>query len=171
MAASMGLIYGLCICGLSWSAVGANDRGEKPCIAGRCQNGWHDLDQRTWDCVNDNITTDVKFQSALSHVCDGIDLDVKYQTCTEPCCAFGARIGQRSSTCGVGVALPASYVKGTGVVGLKAKEDWLCGTGVWGTCVRPRWDALRDSAFTQCTSAADQAKLAEVFGLYRDRRS
>jgi len=30
---------------------------------------------------------------------------------------------------------------------------------------------MRDSALTQCTSAADKAKLIEVFGLYRDRRS
>lgn len=161
----------LCILGLSCSAVGANDRGEKPCIAGRCQNGWHDLDQSTWDCVNHNITTDVKFQSALSHVCDGADLDVKYQTCSEPCCscwsAYWPALLDLWGRCGA----PASYVKGNGVTGLKAKQDWLCGTGVWGTCVGPKWDAMRHSAFTECTSAADETKMAEVFGIYRDRRS
>lgn len=171
MAASKALIHVLCLWGSSCSAVGANDLGEQPCISGRCQNGWHDLDQSTWDCVNNNITTDVKFQSALSHVCAGTDLDVKYQTCTEPCCAcwsaYWPALLDLWGRCGA----PASYVEGNGVTGLKAKEDWLCGTGVWGTSVRPKWDALRESAFTQCTSAADEAKLAEVFGLYRDRRS
>jgi len=163
-------LSGLVILGHFSSAVGGKDRGEKPCVGGRCQNGWHDLDQSTWDCVNNNITTDVKFQSKISHACAGNDLDVKYQTCTPPCCAcwsaYWPALLDLWGRCGA----PASYVHGNGVTGLKAKEDWLCGNGVWGS-VGAKWDALRDSALTRCTSSADKGKLAEVFGLYRDRRS
>jgi len=144
------------------------DVDSKPCVAGRCQNGWHDLSKPVWDCVNKTAQTDSLFQSAIRSACSGNDLDVHYQTCTAPCCecwkAYWRAYIDLWERCG---ASP-SYVNGEAHNGLKAKEDWLCGTGRWGTCVAPKWDTY---SFTNCTSKPDRKKLKEVFGLFRDRRS
>jgi len=143
------------------------DVGQKPCVANRCQNGWHDLNNHTWDCVNATLPTDEKFQAAIRNACSNNDLDVFYQTCTAPCCgcwsAYWPALLDLWGRCGA----PESYVKGEGIVGLKAKEDWLCGNGQWG-CVGSKWDAYD---FTQCTSGPDKQKVKEVFGLFRDRTS
>jgi hypothetical protein len=57
--------------------------------------------------------------------------------------------------CGV----PTCTFKGEGTVGsYKAKVDWYCGNGVWGTCVVPKWDAAQ-AQLTECTSGPDQSKL------------
>lgn len=142
-----------------------------PCVADRCQNGWHDLNKDTWTCVNDNITTDKTFHDAIGKPCSGTNLEVAYQTCTAPCCecwaAYWPALLDLWRRCGA----PESYVTGQGVVGLRAKEDWLCGRGEWGQCVRPKWEAAQVNTMTACTSAPDKTKLNEVFGLYRDRRS
>mmetsp|Transcript_49445 Transcript_49445/g.98194 ORF Transcript_49445/g.98194 Transcript_49445/m.98194 type:complete len:280 (-) Transcript_49445:35-874(-) len=147
---------------------GHPDVDSKPCIAGRCQNGWHDLSKPVWDCVNKTAQTDVTFQSAIRSACKGNDLDVHYQTCTAPCCecwkAYWPAYVDLWGRCGA----PAEYVNGEAHNGLKAKEDWLCGTGSWGTCVGAKWNA---HSFTDCTSKPDKQKLKEVFGLFRDRRS
>jgi len=145
------------------------DKDSKPCVAGaRCQNGWHDLTKGVWDCVNTTEQTDKTFQAAIGPACSGNDLDVHYQTCTPPCCqcwkAYWPAYTALWGRCGA----PASYVAGEAQNGLKAKEDWLCGNGAWGSCVAPKWDAYN---FTECTSIPDKAKLREVYGLFRDRRS
>ncbi|CAE8660650.1 unnamed protein product [Polarella glacialis] len=124
-----------------------------------------------WTCVNDNITTDEKLRKKIEPACAGNDLDVTYQSCTAPCCgcwkAYWPELLDLWGWCGV----PASTFKGEGTVGsYKAKEDWYCGNGVWGTCVVPKWDAAQ-AQFTECTSGPDQSKLKEPFGLYRNRRS
>lgn len=144
------------------------DVGPKPCIASRCQNGWHDLSKSVWDCANTTAPTDAKFQAAIGSACAGTDLDLYYQTCTQPCCecwqAYWPAYIDLWGRCGA----PASYVNGEARNGLEAKGEWLCSTGRWGACVAARWNV---AAFTQCTSAPDRSKLKEVFGLYRDRRS
>jgi len=144
------------------------DTGPKPCVAARCQNGWHDLSKSVWDCANTTAPTDAKFQAAIRPACAGTDLDLYYQTCTQPCCecwqAYWPAYIDLWGRCGA----PASYVSGEARNGLEAKGEWLCGTGRWGACVATRWAA---ATFTQCTSAPDRSKLKEVFGLYRDRRS
>jgi len=118
--------------------------------------------------VNNNLTTDKLMHAALSPACSGSDLDVQYQTCTAPCCgcwsAYWPALIDLWRRCGA----PASYCEGNAIVGLKAKQDWLCGTETWGACVKPKWDAL---LLPQCTSEPDRTKLREAFGLYRDRRS
>ncbi|CAE8687772.1 unnamed protein product [Polarella glacialis] len=124
-----------------------------------------------WTCVNDNITTDEKLRKKIEPACAGNDLDVTYQSCTAPCCgcwkAYWPELLDLWGRCGV----PASTFKGEGTVGsYKAKEDWYCGNGVWGTCVVPKWDAAQ-AQLTECTSGPDQSKLKEPFGLYRNRRS
>ena len=98
-------------------------------------------------------------------------MDVTYQSCTAPCCgcwkAYWPQLLVLWGRCGV----PANTFKGEGIVGsYKAKEDWYCGNGVWGTCVVPKWDAAQ-AQLTECTSGPDQSKLKEPFGLYRNRRS
>mmetsp|Transcript_138682 Transcript_138682/g.386746 ORF Transcript_138682/g.386746 Transcript_138682/m.386746 type:complete len:287 (+) Transcript_138682:98-958(+) len=148
-------------------STGNRDVDSKPCIAGRCQNGWHDLSKTVWDCVNSSAQTDAEFQSAIRSACAGHDLDVHYQTCTAPCCkcwsTYWPAYIQLWGRCGA----PASYVDGEARTGLKAKEEWLCGTGVWGECVAVKW---KNFNFTECTSKPDRIKLQEVFGLFRDRR-
>jgi len=158
------------VCQAVISASVLHPEATKPCVAGRCQNGWHDLTRGVWTCVDDNITTDGTFLRQFESACAHKDLDVRYQTCTAPCCgcwaAYWPALLDLWGRCGA----PASYIHGEGIVGLKAKEDWYCGNGMWGHCVAPKWDAAIEQ-LTDCSSIQDRNKLKEPFGLYRDRRS